>query len=56
VVPWGKVVGIRHILVHAYYQIDCDVLWRIVTEDLPALVAQLPQAIAALEIEEKGQD
>ena len=31
----------RHRLVHAYFDINLDVLWRTVQEDLPALIAVL---------------
>src|SRR5438093_3855959 len=34
--PWPKIVGMRHILVHAYYNIDADAVWRVVSEHLPA--------------------
>lgn len=31
----------RHILVHDYYQINKNVLWQVITEDLPALKIQV---------------
>ncbi len=40
-VPWPQMVGMRHVLVHAYYNIDADALWRVVKEHLPPLVRQL---------------
>ena len=36
--PWPKMVGMRHILVHVYYDIDADAVWRVVEEHLPSLV------------------
>jgi uncharacterized protein with HEPN domain len=44
-VPWPKLVGMRHILVHAYYDIDADAVWRVVEEHLPELIAQLENAL-----------
>lgn len=40
-IPWEDIVGMRHRLVHAYFDINLDVLWRTVQEDLPALIAVL---------------
>lgn len=40
-VPWAQIIGLRHRLVHAYDQIDLDILWNIVTLDLPPLIAAL---------------
>ena len=39
--PWKQIVGTRHWLVHGYDQVDFDVLWRIVSDELPPLVEQL---------------
>ncbi len=40
-VPWDDIVGFRNRIVHGYDQIDFDVVWAIVQEDLPKLVVQL---------------
>ena len=42
-VPWPSIVAMRHRLVHAYFDIDLDLVWITVTEDLPRLVAVLGQ-------------
>ena len=42
-VPWQDIVGMRNRLVHAYYDINYDVVWQTVKEDLPALVEALEQ-------------
>ena len=39
--PWDDIIGTRHRLVHAYFDINLDVLWRTVQDDLPALIALL---------------
>lgn len=39
--PWRIIEKMRHILVHDYYQIDINVLWSVVTEDLKPLKQQL---------------
>jgi uncharacterized protein with HEPN domain len=43
--PWPKMVGMRHILVHAYFEVDADAVWRVVAENLPELIRQLQLAL-----------
>lgn len=45
--PWRDRVAMRHRLVHGYYDINLDVLRSTVSEDLPALIAQLRDALRA---------
>jgi uncharacterized protein with HEPN domain len=40
-IPWREAIGIRHRLVHAYFDIDRDVLWNTAVEAIPALQKQL---------------
>ena len=42
-IPWQDIVGMRNRLVHAYYDINHDVVWQTVKEDLPSLVEALEQ-------------
>ena len=42
-VRWKEIVGVRHRLAHDYTNVDYDVLWEIVTRDLPVLVRQLDE-------------
>jgi uncharacterized protein with HEPN domain len=40
-IPWQDIVGMRNRLIHAYFQINLDILWITIREDLPLLVRQL---------------
>lgn len=40
-IPWAQIVGMRNRLIHAYFDIDQDEVWRTVTEDLPTLANRL---------------
>ncbi len=46
-VPWAQVVGLRNRLIHGYDAVDFDILWEIVTRDLPPLVEALERAVRA---------
>ncbi len=37
-IPWADVIGMRHRLVHAYFDINLDVLWRTLVQDIPLLI------------------
>jgi uncharacterized protein with HEPN domain len=43
--PWNQMVGMRHRIVHVYYDIDSNALWEVATRDLPVLVDLLESAI-----------
>ena len=40
-VPWGKIVAFRNILVHAYFGLDWDEVWRAASKEAPALRSQI---------------
>jgi len=40
-IPWGKIIGTRHVLVHGYFDIDLDLVWAAVDVDLPVLKTQI---------------
>lgn len=44
-VPWDEIVAMRHRLVHAYFDIDLDILWKAVKEELPPLVAEVEKHV-----------
>ena len=44
-VPWGLIVGMRHKVVHDYLHVDYDIVWDVVTSDLPPLVVELERIV-----------
>jgi uncharacterized protein with HEPN domain len=36
--PWGMIKGMRNIVAHAYASMDIEVVWEVVTCDLPVLL------------------
>jgi uncharacterized protein with HEPN domain len=45
-IPWEDIVGMRHRLVHAYFDINLDILCRTVQDDLPPLSSALESVLA----------
>jgi len=44
-IPWEKIIGMRHRLVHAYFDINRDILWKTVRDGLPPLIAELEKHV-----------
>ncbi len=42
-IPWADVIGLRNRLIHGYDIVDFDILWDIVNDDLPPLIARLSE-------------
>ena len=40
-IPWRRIVGMRHRIVHDYMNIDEDILWEVATRSLPELIGLL---------------
>ena len=39
--PWADIIAMRHRLVHAYYDVNLDIVWRTIRGDLPPLASAL---------------
>jgi uncharacterized protein with HEPN domain len=44
-IPWQDLVGMRNRLVHAYFDVDLDVVWDTVCKDLPPLIDRVERAL-----------
>lgn len=45
-IPWKDIVGTRNRLIHGYEDVDLDVVWQIISSDLPILSGQLRDALS----------
>jgi len=36
-IPWKEIIGMRNILVHRYFDLDEDLVWKAIMRDLPDL-------------------
>ncbi len=48
-IPWRQIVGMRNRIIHAYFDIDLDIVWQVITHDLDSLVIEVEKAIQDLE-------
>jgi uncharacterized protein with HEPN domain len=46
-IPWQQMIGARNHLIHGYDSVDFDILWVIVTRDLPKVIDQVEEIINA---------
>lgn len=44
-VPWQKIIGFRNLVVHEYFRVDLQIVWRIVERELPLLKAQVQKIL-----------
>jgi uncharacterized protein with HEPN domain len=46
-VPWGKIQGIRNVLVHEYFHLDEEILWKTCQDDIPHLITMLEKILTS---------
>jgi len=48
-IEWTRIVGMRHVLVHGYFDVDVDIVWITATRDATALKPKVERLIERLE-------
>ena len=48
-IPFPKIVSMRNRLIHAYFDIDLDIVLATINDDLPGLLRALDDALTELE-------
>lgn len=44
-IPWSDIINMRHRLIHAYFDVNLDIVWQTVKTDLPDLIKALEEII-----------
>ena len=44
-IPWFIIIGMRNRLIHAYFDIDLNVVWSTSNTDIPLLITELKKLI-----------
>ena len=48
-IPWRQIIGMRNRIIHAYFDVDLDIVWQVITQDLESLLIEVEKAIQDLE-------
>jgi uncharacterized protein with HEPN domain len=40
-IPWRAIIGMRNRLIHAYFEINTEIVWQTVNREIPALLPEL---------------
>lgn len=48
-IQWKSIIGMRNRLIHGYFDIDLDIVWKTITSDIPILSKKLKRIIEAEE-------
>lgn len=43
-IPWSQIIGMRNKVVHEYFGINAEIIWKTVREDIPRLKEMLASA------------
>ncbi len=44
-IEWMKITGMRHRLAHDYRNVDLNIVWSVVTREVPALIEYLERVV-----------
>ena len=44
-IDWRKITGLRDVVAHEYFGLDMELIWDVVTREVPALLDQLRQML-----------
>lgn len=45
-IPWKRMSGMRDILIHEYFEVDNELVWKTVTEFIPPLKKQIENILS----------
>jgi len=44
-IPWKHIIGMRNRLIHGYFDIDLDIVWQTIKNDIPNLLKEIVNII-----------
>lgn len=40
-IPWKDIIGMRDVVIHGYFKVDIETVWKVIKKDLPILKKQI---------------
>lgn len=47
--PWSQMAATRDRLIHGYFSVDLDIIWEIISHDLPPVIEELEKMVPSEE-------
>jgi uncharacterized protein with HEPN domain len=47
-IEWRKIIGLRNIMAHQYFEVSDVIIWQVIKIDLPQLKSEIERALSAL--------
>jgi len=51
-IPWKRMIGLRNIVIHKYFEVDLSIVWEIITKNLPDTKPAIQAAVQDQRISE----
>lgn len=46
-IPWLDMIGMRNRLIHAYFDLDLNIIWQTASQELPEIIPMLEEVLTA---------
>lgn len=52
-IPWGRMAGLRNVVIHSYFGVDLSIIWEIITRNIPEVKPLIEKTLKEIEDENK---
>jgi uncharacterized protein with HEPN domain len=46
-IPWADIIAMRNRLIHGYFDVNLDIIWRTVNEEMPPIARQIENLLSS---------